>query len=63
MIEEGLLQEFLIHERPPGTGLLRLDFRVERQGLSMTLDGAQNIMHFSKANHENLMHVPRPQRH
>jgi len=53
--KEGLRQDFRIQERPPGSGPLRLDFKVERKGLNLNLDTAQSIIHFTKAKDENVM--------
>ena len=46
--QQGLRQEFLVEEKPPGDGPLRLEFGLERSGVNLFVDSPQNIMYFTK---------------
>ncbi len=45
----GLRQDFLIRERPPGSGPLRLEFGLNASGANITFDPAQNAMYLTIA--------------
>ena len=42
--EAGLRQDFLIYQRPPGPGPLRLNFEVQRNSVTMSVNAAEGFM-------------------
>ena len=53
--QEGLLQEFLIHNKSPGDGPLRLNFLVERRGVNMDIDTTHSVVYFASGHGEGVM--------